>query len=154
MVFTPLPILLLIKDELYAISWRGYEVCRIWENWCNHLDAIFKILFEAGSDPNSKDENGDTPLLMAARSSFSVGLRILRRDGGADFMAKYNRGNLPLHEGIGMINTSSDESMVELRRAYTDCNLTDLDFDDMEYFTDAFSRVLLEDEESESESGF
>ncbi|KAJ5975356.1 hypothetical protein N7481_009063 [Penicillium waksmanii] len=133
--------------------------------WYNSKQDIFKILLEAGSDPNTKDENGDTPLHMAARSSFSVGLRILRRDDRADFMAKNNRGNLPLHEGIGMVITC-DDSLVELRRAYTDCNLVnsdgktiwdliwqDLDFDDTVYFTDAFSRVLLEDEESESESG-
>lgn len=86
---------------------------------------VFNMLLEAGCDPNSKDENGDTPLHISARSAYVVGVRILRKDGRADFLERNNRGNTPMHEAMrGQANPDSIEKTIwELRRAGTDLNL-------------------------------
>lgn len=42
--------------------------------FCGVAEDAFEILLEAGSDPNSKDSNGEMPLYMAARAGFSWGV--------------------------------------------------------------------------------
>jgi len=58
--------------------------------------ARVKALLEQGVDVNAKDENGRTPLLLAARNN-DVNTAKLLISAGADVNAKENRGYTPLY---------------------------------------------------------
>ncbi|KAJ6124474.1 hypothetical protein N7471_011791 [Penicillium samsonianum] len=96
--------------------------------YLNVAEDAFEILLEAGSDPDSKDINGETPLHMVARAGFFWGVRILVAGGLADFMAKNNDGNTALHLAVRSERGEiGDETITELRNAGVDSSLVNSD---------------------------
>ncbi|KUM61733.1 hypothetical protein ACN42_g5389 [Penicillium freii] len=96
--------------------------------FCNIAEDAFEILLEAGSDPDSKDINGETPLHMAARAGFSWGVRILAAGGLTDIIAKNNDGNTALHLAVlSGRGDMGDETIKELRKAGMDSSLVNND---------------------------
>lgn len=62
-------------------------------------ETLFRYLFEAGADVNSRDDRGLTPLLHLCKALESNHLNILEPllEAGADIRATDNAGNTPLH---------------------------------------------------------
>lgn len=93
-------------------------------------DEGFEALLLAGSDPNCKDINGDTPLHLAARSGSPDSVCFLRLNSQADFTARNNRGNTPLHEAVAAGIETTDwqkDTIIELRKGNNDLTLTNND---------------------------
>ena len=61
-------------------------------------DEITKLLLEeAKTDPNAKNEDGDSPLHLACRSENSTLVKLLVRDERCNPLEKNSRGDTALH---------------------------------------------------------
>ena len=56
---------------------------------------------DAGTDPNARDENGGTPLHVAARNNDNPAVTVALLDAGADPDARTEFGFTPLHGAAG-----------------------------------------------------
>jgi ankyrin repeat protein len=82
---------------------------------------IVEMLLAHGANPNSRDDNGITPLMAAAMSADSIRLLV---DSGADANAADENGTTALHRAVGSW-AGSDECVALLLEAGTDPNAVD-----------------------------
>ncbi|KAK7873669.1 hypothetical protein R5R35_013209 [Gryllus longicercus] len=74
-----------------------------------HLDMV-RLLVRAGCIVNLRDENGDTPLIVAARTGHIPVAELLLENGACVNYANSLTGSLPLHEAVDYIRPSQSET--------------------------------------------
>ncbi|GLH12594.1 Ankyrin repeat and KH domain-containing protein mask [Gryllus bimaculatus] len=74
-----------------------------------HLDMV-RLLVRAGCIVNLRDENGDTPLIVAARTGHIPVAELLLENGACVNYANSLTGSLPLHEAVDYIRPSQCET--------------------------------------------
>ena len=75
--------------------------------------AVVNALLEAGADPRGRDDNGESPLHAAARSS-DPEMTTLLADAGADVHARNEKGETPLHLARARNNLPAIRELLEL----------------------------------------
>ena len=81
------------------------------------ISLLIDLLLKYGADPNSKDDNGNTPLHVAMKCMASYGVIDLLFKYGADPNSKNNGGNTPFYRWY------SSESDVSIKDLYN-CTIT------------------------------
>ncbi|KAJ9584677.1 hypothetical protein L9F63_020980, partial [Diploptera punctata] len=85
-----------------------------------HIEMA-ELLLRAGSIVNLRDDNGDSPLIVAARTGISQLAELLLRNGAAVNFPNGLTGSTPLHEAVEYIRDSkfsTFESMFHVLRHY------------------------------------
>ena len=63
----------------------------------NGLSTIVDVLLPRGADPSLRDNNGNTPLHLAARRGYDEIVKVLLDQPNVDVNAKDGSGKTPLH---------------------------------------------------------
>ncbi|KAJ4431835.1 hypothetical protein ANN_20440, partial [Periplaneta americana] len=85
-----------------------------------HIEMA-ELLLKAGSIVNLRDDNGDSPLIIAARTGMCQLAELLLRNGAAVNYPNALTGSMPLHEAVEFIRESkypTFESMFHILRSY------------------------------------
>jgi ankyrin repeat protein len=80
-----------------------------------------ELLLKAGSIVNLRDDNGDSPLIVAARTGICQLVELLLRNGADVNYPNALTGSMPLHEAVEFIRDSkysTFESMFHILRSY------------------------------------
>jgi ankyrin repeat protein len=96
------------------------EVSELFEDLWGNKDSAAWLLAN-GTDANTEDHNGDTPLHWAARSADADGAKLLL-SRGASVNAKNNFGDSPLHNSVFFGRNSLVEILVD---HHADLNIMD-----------------------------
>jgi len=85
-----------------------------------HIEMA-ELLLKAGSIVNLRDDNGDSPLIVAARTGICQLVELLLRNGADVNYPNALTGSMPLHEAVEFIRDSkysTFESMFHILRSY------------------------------------